>query len=80
MKPHFYKRYVDDTYIGRKKNEPNSVFERLNSCHPNINLTIEKNPTRFLDTEVIRRGCEIKTKIYNKSRKLPVHWSSKISI
>ena len=64
MKPHFYKRYVDDTYIQRKKKEPNSLFERLNSYHPNIKLTIEKNPTKFLDT--IRRGFEIETKVYKK--------------
>ena len=78
MKPHFYERYVDDTYIRRKKNEPDSLFEKLNSYHLNIKFTIEKNPMKFLDTEIIRRGCEIETKVYNKSKKLPVHWSSKI--
>ena len=61
-KPHFYKRYVDDTYIRRKKNKPDSLFEKLNSYYPNIKLTIEKNPAKFLDTEIIRRGCEIKNK------------------
>ena len=79
MKPHFYKRYVGDAYIRRKKNKPGSLFEKLNSYHPNIKLTIEKYPTKFLeDTEIIRRGCEIEAKVYNRSKKLPVHWSSKI--
>ena len=78
MKPHFYKRYVDDTYIWRKKNEPDNLFEKLNSYHPSIKLTIEKNPTKSLDTEIIWRGCEIETKVYNKSKKLPVHWFPKI--
>ena len=78
MKPHFYERYVDDTYIRRKKNEPDSLFKKLNSYHLNIKFTIEKNPAKFLDTKIIRRGCEIETKVYNKSKKLPVHWSSKI--
>ena len=50
MKLHFYKRYVDDTYIRRKENEPDSLFEKLHSYHPNMKLTIEKNPTKFLDT------------------------------
>ena len=50
MKLHFYKTYVDDTYIRRKKNEPDSLFEKLHSYHPNMKLTIEKNPTKFLDT------------------------------
>ena len=78
MKRHFYKRYVDDMYTHRKKNELDSLFEKLNSYHPNIKLTIVKNPTKFLDTEITRQGCEIETKVYNKSKKLPVHWSSKI--
>ena len=45
MKPHFYKRYEDDMYISREKNEPDSPFEKLNSYHLNTKLTIEKNPT-----------------------------------
>ena len=52
MKPHFYKRYVDNTYIRRKKNKPDSYFKKLNSYYPNIILTVEKNPTKFLDTEI----------------------------
>ena len=78
MKPHFYKRFIDDMYIRRKKNEPDSLFEKLNSDHPNIKLTIENNATTFLDTEIIRHGCEIKTKVYNRFKKLLVHWSSRI--
>ena len=75
MKPQFYKRYVWHVY---SKKENDKSFEKLSSDHPNIKSTIEKNPTKFLDTEIIRRGCEIETKVYNKSKKLPVHWSSKI--
>ena len=78
MKPCFYKRYVDDTYIWRKKNEPDSLFEKSNYYHSNIKFAIEKSPTKFLDTKNIQRGCEIETKVYNKSKKLPVHWSLKI--
>ena len=40
MKPHFYKRYVDDMHIRRKKNQPDSLFEELNSYHPNIKLRL----------------------------------------
>ena len=71
MKPHFYKRYVDDTYIRRRKNESDSLFEKLNSDHSKIKLTIEKNPTKFLDTKIM--GVK-----QNKSKKIPVHCSSKI--
>lgn len=42
---HLYKGYVDDKYIGTKKNEPDNLLEKLNSYHPNIKLTTEKNPT-----------------------------------
>ena len=77
VNPHFYKRYVDDTYIPRKKLEPDSLFEKLNSYHPNIKLTIEKNPMNFLDTKIIRCGYEIETKVYNKPKKLPVDWNLK---
>ena len=72
MKPHSYERYVDDTYIREKKNNPDSLFEKLNSYHPNIKLPIERNPKNFLDNKIIWYGCEIETKAYNKFKKFPV--------
>ena len=36
-KPIFYKRYVDDTYICRKKNVNNQLFRNLNSYHKTLN-------------------------------------------
>ena len=53
LKPIFYKRYVDDTYVIRKKNTTDELFEKLNTYHDNIKLTIEENPTKFLN-----RNCE----------------------
>ena len=32
-KPHFYKRYVDDTYVRRKTNETDELYNALNSYH-----------------------------------------------
>ena len=52
-KPLFYKRYADDTYIRRKNNETDELYNALNSYHQNIKLTLELNPTKFLDTEII---------------------------
>ena len=50
LKPAFYKRYVDDTITKRKKNTDfDELFQNMNSHHPNIELTVETNPTRFLD-------------------------------
>ena len=78
LKPVFYKRYVDDTYSRRKVNEDDELFKRLNNYHDNIKLTIEVKPTKFLDTEIFRENNTIKTQVYTKSKKFPVHWSSKI--
>ena len=79
MKPKFYRRYVDDTYVRRKKLEHDVLFDRLNNFHPNIKLTIEVSPRRFLDTE-ITRGDDGKYTfgVVNKESKLPFHWSSKV--
>ena len=38
----------------RKKNEPDELFSKINSYHPNINLTIEIDPSKFLDTKIVR--------------------------
>ena len=50
-KPIFYRRFVDDIY-SRWKLGDNVLFDRLNSYHPNIKLTIEVNPSNFLDTKL----------------------------
>ena len=63
LKPMFYKRYVDDTYVRRKKTTTNKLFEKLNTYHDNIKLTIEENPTKFLDTEIVRHNSAIRTKV-----------------
>ena len=56
VKPIFYKRYVDDTYVRRKKNDVDKLFEELNSYNENIKLTLEVNPTKFLDIEKVREN------------------------
>ena len=76
--PIFYKRYVDDTYVWRKKHETDKLFLHLKSYHENIKLTLEANPNKFLDHEIICTDQGIKTQVYNKAKKLPMHWSSKV--
>ena len=39
LNPKFYRRYVDDTFVRRKKSDHDVLFERLNNFHPNIRLT-----------------------------------------
>ena len=80
IKPIFYKRNVDYTYIRRKKNTKDELFEKLNTYHDNIKFTIEENPAKFLDTEIVRHNSAIITKVYTRSKKFPIHWSSKIPL
>ena len=42
-KPKFYKRYVDNTYIRRKKCKKDKLFKALNSFYPNVKLKIGAN-------------------------------------
>ena len=55
-KPIFHKRYVEDTYGKRKRNESDTLFDALNSYHPNIKFTLEWNPKRFLDTQISKEN------------------------
>ena len=64
-KPIFYKQYIDDTYMQRKKNNVDKLFEKLNSYNENIKLMLEVNPTKFLDTELVRETAEITTQVFN---------------
>ena len=41
---------------------------------------IEENSTKFLDTEIVRHNSAIITKFYTRSKKFPVHWSSKMPL
>ena len=55
-----------DTYVGRKKNETDELYDALNSYHQSVKLTLELNPTKSLDTEIIWGNSKITTQGYNK--------------
>ena len=76
-KPNFGKSYGDDTYIHRKKNVNDELFQKMNSYHLNIKLTLEENPRKFLDTKSIKKNNTISTQAFTK---FPVHWSANIPI
>ena len=78
LKPIFYKRFVGYIYNRRKKGIHDNLYERLNNYHPNIKLTIEINPDKFLDTEIINNEGAIETKVYRKTTKLAVPWALNI--
>ena len=70
--PIFYKRYIDETYERRKKHETDKLFIDLTWYHENIKLTLEINPNKFLDTEIIHTNQGIKTQVYKKAKQLPI--------
>ena len=79
IKPIFYRRYVDDIYSIRKIGEPDFLLEALNNYHPNMHFTIEENPKRFFDAEIIwDESGKCTTKVFQKQNKLPNVWQSKI--
>ena len=78
LKPKLYKRYVDDIYSKRIKNQPDKLFEKLNNYHPNIKLTIDVNPSKYLDTEIMIKNGIIETSVAVKQAKIPNHWPSAV--
>ena len=80
LKPKFYKRYVDDIITKRKKNTDfDELFQNMNSHYPNIKLTAETNPTRFLDTAFSKNlDGSVTTNVFHKPGKLPTFWNSQI--
>ena len=77
-KPLFYKHFVDDVINRRKKNTPDSLPTSLNCFHPNINFTVEVNPSKFLDSNIKIVNGTVETSVYMKPNKMPVHQTSKV--
>ena len=78
MNPPFYKQFVDDKYSRRNKSQQDVLCEALNNFHPNIKLTIEVNPEKFLDTKIILNNeGVVTTQVYRRENKA-VPWVSKI--
>ena len=53
------------------------MFDRLNSYHPNIRLTLEVSPSTFLDTKLTNINGTCKFNVYWKKTKLLSPWTSK---
>ena len=60
------------------KNTHDSLFEKLSNYHEKISFTIETNQKKFLDTRLLLENDIIKTEVYRKANKFPVHWKSQI--
>ena len=76
--PIFYRRYADDIINRRNKHEEDLLFKKIDNYHPKIKLTIEINPPKFLDTEIIILNNEVVTSVHRKESKLPLPWESKV--
>ena len=50
----------------------------LNSYHPNINITVEVYPSKFLDTNIKIVNGKVERSVYRKPYKMPVHWIFKV--
>ena len=68
---------MDDSFNIRKKNTPDKLFAEMNNQHANINFTVEINPTKFLNTEIVTANNKVETRLIYKMTKLPTHWSTK---
>ena len=78
QKPLFHRRYIDYIYSGKKTFKNDELFERLNNYHPKIKLTIEVSPKKCLGTCLHLNNGIFEFKVYRKTAKQSIHWSSKI--
>ena len=69
-KPIFYKQFISRRY----KDQPDDLFQKLKSNHPNMKYTVEVKPEIFLDTNIVYTNDVIIAKVKCNERKLPVHW------
>ena len=63
-------------YSKQIKNQPHKLFKKLNNYYPNLKLTIEVNPSKFLDTEIVIKNGIIETSAVAKESTITNHWSS----
>ena len=59
-------RFVDDIINKRHKDQPDDLFQELNSNHPKIKYTTEVDPDRFLDTKIIQENGIVTTEVNRK--------------
>ena len=75
--PILFRRFVDDVFRRKKKDEEDTLLTKLNSYHPKIRFTVEKNLSKFLDTKLVLDEGKYKTSV-SRNKKIPTHWSTQI--
>ena len=82
--PSFYKRYVDDTFtIMSDLNKANAFLDKLNSCHENLNFTMEtaeQDTISFVGMNITKCGNRLETSVHRKSTNtgLLLHYHSHV--
>ena len=76
-----WRRFVDGTFAYVKNKSVDYVITTLNSFHPNISFTYEKennSQLSFLDVLLIRNGTHLDTTVYRKdtNNDLCLHWDA----
>ena len=80
----FYKRYMDDTCtIMPDLNKANPFLNKLNSCHENLNFTIEiaeQDTISFVGMNIAKCGNRLETSVHRKSTNtgLLLHYHSHV--
>ena len=68
--PKYYRRYVDDIFLRfRAKDHVQKFFRYMNSRHPSIKFTFEKendNKVSFFDISITRTENKFTTSIFRK--------------
>ena len=71
FKPHFYRRYMDDTFLlFDNKDQATKFLNYLNSQHPNISFTSEYGndfKLSFLDTQIFKTDNKFHSTVYRKN-------------
>ena len=69
-KPCMYQRYVDDTFaIFKTESDSELFFNKLNSLHPSLKFTMEKETDEmlpFLDVKIEKSTNKFLTSVYRK--------------
>lgn len=67
--PKTWKRFIDDVFAIVKVNEVDIVLKTINSQHPKIKFTVEReheNKLPFLDVLLTRKNGKIEVSVYRK--------------
>ena len=71
IKPHYYKRYVDDTFmLFENENQIEKFKEYLNNKHKNIKFTVDSesnNSLSFLDVKITKQNNKFVTSLFRKA-------------